>query len=410
MDNTYDVIISGGGLVGLSMAVALAQAHMQVCVIEQGDMPAQLEPQFDGRTCAVSLGSKRILDSIGAWQPMAAHAEPITDIRISEGHSPFFLHYSHEEIRDEMNGEPFGYIVENRYIRHALHSVAATLPGLAIRDRCAIAAYMPHESHVEVTIRSIKSGEMQTLRARLLIGAEGKNSPLREMAGIRSTGWSYHETAIVCTIAHEKPHGGLAQERFLPAGPFAVLPMTHSRSSLVWVEPDDRVSMYMELPKEEMEQEISERVGGYLGKIELAGKCFSYPLALVHANRYISQRLALIGDSAHGMHPIAGQGVNLGFRDVAVLCELLEEKFALGLDIGAEEVLEHYQRWRRLDNVSMLGVTDGLNRLFALRQGPMRLARGLGMMGVQMLPPLKRFLMRHAMGLAGDLPKMAAKN
>ena len=284
-----------------------------------------------------------------------------------------------------------------------------------------------------------------------MIGADGKQSQVRALAGIKATEWKYKQTAIVCTIRHELPHHGLAQERFLPAGPFAVLPMTpifpsplvgeggaqrrergylkdnskipplpnplpqgerenFYRSSLVWVEPDDRIKLYLELPEKEFAQEIHERVGDYLGTIETAGQRFSYPLSLMHANTYISDRLALIGDAAHAIHPIAGQGVNLGFRDVGVLAELITARFRLGLDIGSDEVLAHYQRWRRFDNVAMLAVTDGLNRLFSNNLLPIRVARDLGLWTVAKLPPLKRFFMRDAMGLTGDLPEMMKEN
>ncbi len=230
------------------------------------------------------------------------------------------------------------------------------------------------------------------------------------MAGIGAGEWPYNQTAIVCTIKHEKSHDGLAQERFLPAGPFAVLPMTDNRSSLVWVEPKDRVQIYLDLPEEEFVQEITERVGDYLGKISVEGKRFSYPLSVMHAKTYVGKRLALIGDAAHAIHPIAGQGVNLGFRDVAVLTELLAERHHAGLDIGDDATLAHYQQWRRFDNTTMLFVTDGLTRLFSNNIIPIKLARNFGMWAVGKMPPVKRFFMRHAMGYEGDMPRLARKN
>ncbi len=400
MDNRIDIIITGGGLVGMSMAVALARTGLRVTVLERTSLPAQLEPSFDGRVSAIALGSARLLSAIGVWDAMLPHAEPIQDIRVSDGDSPFFVHYDHRDI----GNEPFGYIVENRYTRHVLHEAARALPTLHLVEQAHISGFRADEKQAVVTL-----ADGREFVAALVLAADGKYSALREFAGIGLTQHDYKQTAIVCTIAHEQPHHGLAQERFLPAGPFAVLPMTGQRSSLVWVEPNDRVSLYMELPKEECEQEITERVGTYLGAITIAGERFVYPLSFAHANRYVSTRLGLIGDAAHAIHPIAGQGVNLGFRDVAVLAELIRKQSDAGGDLGSEELLAHYQRWRRFDNVSMLGVTDGLNHLFCSSLLPVKVARGLGLWGVNRLPGLKKFLMKHAMGLVGDLPESFKK-
>ncbi len=396
-----DVIVVGGGMVGMSLAIALARAGVKVAVVERDRASSQLEPAFDGRVSAIAFGSKALLEGIGAWQAMAPHAQPIHDIRVSDGEQPFFLHYDHTEIGDQ----PFGYIVENRHIRHALHQAAAELPSLQLHEGCAIAEI--RRDAAQVHIRLDNGSE---LTASVLIGADGKKSAIRRELAIGTMEWDYGQTAIVCTIAHEKPHHGLAQERFLPAGPFAVLPMQHNRSSLVWVEPEDRVQLYLDLPEAELLQEIRERVGGYLGELSLSGPRFAYPLSLMHSKTYIAHRAALIGDAAHAIHPIAGQGVNLGFRDVAVLSELLIKRHRLGLDLGDPDTLAHYQRWRRFDNLTMVAVTDGLNRLFGLNLIPVRLARGLGLWGVSKLPPLKKLFMRHAMGLVGDLPDIVKEN
>jgi 2-octaprenyl-6-methoxyphenol hydroxylase len=392
-----DAAIIGGGMVGMSLALALAQSGMQVALIEKAPLPAQLDPSFDGRVSAIASGSQRILGSIGAWQGMESYAQPILDIRVSDSDRPFFLHYDHQEI----GSDPFGYIVENRHIRYALQQAALALPNLVIMDDTTLESFERDDAGVMLHFK-----QRPSLRCALIIGADGKNSTLRQWAGIGVTESRYGQTAIVCTIAHSQPHHGLAQERFLPAGPFAVLPMTQQRSSLVWVEPDERVGLYLELPNDEFIQEIRERVGAYLGDLRLEGNRFGYPLSVLHAKTYIGHRLALIGDAAHAIHPIAGQGVNLGFRDVGVLAQLLSERFQLGLDIGAADILAHYQRWRRFDNVAMLATTDGLNRLFSNAIPPLRLARGLGLWGVGKIPPLKRFFMRHAMGMVGDLPQV----
>lgn len=391
----YDVIIAGGGMVGLTQTIALAREGLRVAVLERTPLPAQLEPAFDGRVSAVALASQRLLSAVGAWEGMEPHAQPILDIRVSDGDSPFFLHYDHHEV----GSEPFGWIVENRHIRHALIEAARALPTLEV--------IIDEVRHIEAQGSTVTVNG--ALAASLLIGADGKQSRVRELAGISCLEASYKQSAIVCTIAHAQPHGGLAQERFLPAGPFAVLPMTGNRSSLVWTEKTENIPLFLRLPEEEFVQEIRERVGDYLGEIRTEGPRFSYPLSLAHAQSYTAPRLALIGDAAHGIHPIAGQGVNLGWRDVAALAELITERAKLGLDIGAEDVLAAYARRRRFDNCSMLAVTDGLNRLFSNNLWPLKLARGLGLWGVSHLPPLKRFFMRDAMGLAGDVPKLMRK-
>lgn len=421
-NQSFEVIIVGGGMVGMTLAVALARENMHVAVVEKTAMPEQLESSFDGRVSAIAHGSRCLLDNIGVWQHIAEHegttvAEPILDIRVSDGNTPFFLHYDHHEV----GAEPFGYIVENRHIRYGLHKAAGAYPNLTIIERAAITAM--ERDDLGATLHT--SGGV--LRCRLLIGADGKHSFIRKEAGIGTTEWKYKQTAIVCTIGHELSHHGLAQERFLPAGPFAVLPLTPSplvgeggarsvtgegaqhRSSLVWVEPDDRVKLYLDLPEDEFTQEITERVGDYLGSIHVIGQRFSYPLSLMHAKSYIGHRVALIGDAAHAIHPIAGQGVNLGFRDVAVLAELIADAHKNGADIGGEALLAHYQRWRRFDNITMIAVTDGLNRLFDIDLLPVKLARGLGMWAVGKLPPLKRFFMQDAMGITGDVPVLLKK-
>jgi len=396
----YDVAIAGGGMVGMTLAVALAREGMHVALIEKSPLPAQLEKSFDGRVSAIALGSKNILDNLGVWKSLQKEAQPISDIRVSEGNTPFFLHYCHREI----GTEPFGYIVENRYIRHALQTVASTSPNITLLDKTSITGFIDEGEQIKL------STQHSSLSTRLLIGADGKQSLVRKLANIDAVEWPYAQTAIVCTIYHQHPHDGLAQERFLPAGPFAVLPMTGNRSSLVWVEPNDRAKAYLDLPEEDFVQEIRERVGNYLGEISVEGERFSYPLSLMHAKTYIGKRLALIGDAAHAIHPIAGQGVNLGFRDVAVLSELLAERFHLGMDFADDTTLAHYQQWRRFDNTTMLFVTDGLNRLFSNNIIPIEMARDFGVWAVGKMPPVKRFFMRHAMGTVGDVPKLARKN
>jgi 2-octaprenyl-6-methoxyphenol hydroxylase len=394
----FDVIIVGGGMVGMAAAIAFATAGIRSAVIEHVPHPKQLESRFDGRTAAISLGTKRLLDTIGAWQHMEPHAQPINDIRVIDENSPGFLHYDHREV----GNEPFGWILENRIIREALFT-----RGDALQQY--ITLYAPNTATaIEITSGYAKAtlNDNTQLHAPLLVAADGKFSTTRERLGIKTLTVPYHQTALVCTIAHSKPHHGLALERFLPIGPFAVLPMQNDCSSLVWSESTDRAKAMLELNDAEFVEEIQKRVGNYLGEISLAGPRFSYPLTLVHAEQYSTHRAALVGDAAHGIHPIAGQGVNLGFRDVAVLAEVITEAHRLGLDIGFETTLSAYNRWRALDAFAMVSVTDGLTRLFSNNIAPLKAARRLGLGTVGKLPPLKRFFMRHAMGLEGDLPRL----
>lgn len=393
----YDLIISGGGMIGATLALAAANAGATAAVIEPQTPATQDEGRFDGRVSAIALTSKRMLAHLGVWQHVQDEAEPILDIRVSDGNSPFFLHYDHLEVGEE----PFGWIVENRALRRALNLCIDECATIHTRSPAMLRGFSAHAAGVEVQLDN-----SETLHGRLLIGADGKNSAVRRLSGIESVEAAYHHSAIVCTIAHEKPHRGLAQERFLPQGPFAVLPMTRNRSSLVWTEANEHIAMYLGLPDAELVQEITERVGGYLGAISLAGPRFAYPLSFHHAKSYTAPRIALIGDAAHVIHPIAGQGVNLGFRDVAVLAELIGRRIELGLDIADSETLAAYERWRRFDNAAMLAVTDGLTRIFSNQAVPLAIARRAGLWGVSKMPPLKRFFMRHAMGLTGDIPAL----
>lgn len=394
----FDTIIAGGGMVGMAAAIAFATAGIRCAVVERVPHPNQLESRFDGRTSAIALGTQRLLKRIGAWPYMAPHAEPINDIRVIDGDSPLFLHYDHREVGDE----PFGWIVENRHIREALFARGDALAEhIALFSPNSVAAVDIRPGHAAVTL-----DDGRILQAPLLVVADGKFSATRDMLGIRTMTVPYNQTALVCTIAHSEPHRGLALERFLPIGPFAVLPMQHDRSSLVWTESAGRAQAMLQLPDDEFVEEIKRRVGSYLGDISLAGPRFSYPLTLVHAESYTATRTALIGDAAHAIHPIAGQGVNLGFRDVAALAEVVADAQRLGLDIGFGTVLAGYARWRAFDATVMVAVTDSLTRLFSNDIAPLKAARRLGLGAVSKIPPLKRVFMRHAMGLEGDLPRL----
>lgn len=393
-----EVLIIGGGMVGLILGCALAGAGIEVVVVDRADPATQVDAGFDGRSSAIAHGSKMALDGIGVWQGMAPDAEPIREIRVSDGGSLLFLHYDHRDLGDD----PLGFMVENRHTRQAVFAAARSF------DRLHLVA--PAELRQLTRTLAMAEAELddgRRIRARLAIAADGHQSAVRREAGIPVTAWTYDQTGIVCTVAHERPHRGIAQERFLAAGPFAILPLTGNRSSLVWVERADLAPEIMALDDAQFHAEMAQRFGNFLGDLELTGPRWSYPLALSHAARYTDTRLALVGDAAHAMHPIAGQGLNLGLRDVAALSEVLVDARRLGLDIGGADVLASYARWRRVDTTVLLAVTDVLNRLFSNDIGPLRLARDLGLAAVNQLPPLKRLLMRHAMGTVGDLPRLA---
>lgn len=393
----FDVIIVGGGLIGSALAVALGGAGLRVALVDRLDPATMVDVPFDGRASAISHASYRALEAIGAWKHLAAGAQPILDIRISEGDSLLFLHYDHRELGDG----PLGFMLENRHLRRGLFA--------AISETANIELFAPTElSGLDrlgnAAVARLADGGI--LRGRLVAAADGRASPLREAAGIRVRGWSYAQSGIVCTTVHERPHRGVAHERFLPAGPFAILPLTGNRSSLVWTEPSAVADRLIELDDAAFDDEMRDRFGDFLGHVASVGPRWSYPLALHNADTYRARRLALVGDAAHGMHPIAGQGLNLGFRDVAALAEAVVDAARLGLDIGGSDVLSRYETWRRFDSMTLLAVTDGLNRLFSYDVGAVKMARDAGLAAVNRLPPLKRFFVRHAQGTVGKLPRM----
>lgn len=399
MGNTIksDAIIIGGGMVGLSLALALSKAGLSVSVVERDNLDDQLSPEFDGRVSAISLGSERVLNSIGAWQHMLPEAQPIHDIRVVDGYSTAYAHYNYKAV----GNVPVGHMVENRHIRTGIIRQARSSNRIRLFTSDAVKNLHRDDASSQAMLES-----GTTLEASLTIAADGKRSLTRDAVGIKVRKAGYNQTAIVCTIEHSLPHEGLALERFLPAGPFAALPMRGNRAAIVWSVADADAAGIIALPPEQFDALIYARLGDYLGTIKTIGKKFSYPLYLALAETYISKRFALAGDAAHGIHPIAGQGVNVGFRDVAVLAQLIEDAAKLGLDIGSDSLLQHYQQWRRFDIVSMGAITDGITRLFSNDMPLLRSGRRLGLNVVEKITPLKRLFMRHAMGLMGDLPRL----
>ncbi len=392
-----DVLIVGGGLIGATAACALAQGGLGVVVVERHDPARALSPGFDGRASSIALGSKRLLAAIGIWDGLAEDATPIEDIRVVDGESPLFLHYDHREAGDQ----PFGYMVENRVIREAQAARLAALDGVRLLAPAGVAAVERSPAGVEAVLE-----DGRTIGARLLIAADGRDSTTRDNAGIRITQWAYRQTGIVCTVEHSLPHRRIAHEHFFPAGPFAILPLKGKRSAVVWTERPDMAKALMAMDEDAFMEELGRRFGDHLGALRLVSPRWSHPLSLQFAETTIGRRLALLGDAAHAMHPIAGQGLNMGLRDVAALAEVLVDAKRLGLELGDPGVLARYQRWRRFDNTLMLAATDGLNRLFSNRSRTLGLARDLGLAAVNRIKPLKKFFMLDAMGLAGDLPRL----
>ena len=402
-----DALVIGGGMVGTAVAIALGGAGLEVVLVDAEPPAARVEAGYDGRSSAIAYASRQALAMLGIWPGMAGEAEPILDIRVSDARPgrpapSLFLHYDH---RASGIDAPFGHIVENRVIRRALSQRLAAQPQVAIAAPGRLASLERRPGHARVLLE-----DGREVRARLVVAADGARSKLRQDAGIPAAVVAYGQTAIACTVAHELPHGGVAHEHFLPSGPFAMLPMTdyegQHRSSIVWTERRELVATLLGLDDADFSAEIVRRFGSSLGGIRVLGGRWSYPLRLVHAARYADHRLVLVGDAAHAIHPIAGQGLNLGLRDVAALAEVVADAFRLGLDIGAADVLADYQRWRRFDIMLLIAVTDSLNRLFSNDIGALRLVRDLGLAAVDRMAPLKRLFMRHAMGAAGPRPRL----
>ncbi len=397
-----EVVVVGGGLAGMTLACALAGAGVDTVVVDRLRIDSMLDPGFDGRTTSLALGSVRILEAIGVWAGMAEEAQPILDIRVADGRpgeaaSPFFLHYDHREVGEA----PFGYIVENRIMRRALLDRAAELEHLRLHVPEDVARIDRDFAGATVELAGGKC-----IAASLVVAADGRESTVRRTAGIEVARIAYPQTAIVCTVRHARPHCGVAVELFLPSGPFAMLPLTGRRTNVVWTERTPSAETILDLDEPAFLELLRQRFGDWLGEIELVGPRFSYPLVLMHAARYVDVRLALVGDAAHVIHPIAGQGLNLGLRDVAALAESVVDARRLGLEAGDGSALARYERWRRVDNLVLAAVTDGLNRLFSNDFGPLRIVRDLGLAAVGRMPPLKRFFMRHAMGVVGELPRL----
>ena len=395
-----DLVIGGAGFAGLALAIALREGLGETFHVAVADPNLAVAPSKDPRASAIAAAARRLFEAIGVWERVADKAQPmldmvITDSKLDDAVRPTFLTFAGEV----EEGEPFAHMVENRHLIDALVAKANEL-GINLRAQ-SVAGFESAANKIDV---ELSGGE--TVSARLLVGADGAKSKIREQAGIATHGWNYDQSAIVTTVAHEREHRGRAEEHFLPAGPFAILPLTGNRSSIVWTEAAGEAVRIVALPDAEFHDELEKRFGLHLGDIEVVGPRRAFPLGLFTARSFIGERLALIGDAAHVIHPIAGQGLNMGLRDVAALAEAIADAARLGLDIGSLEVLERYQRWRRFDTMTMGVATDGLNRLFSNSSDVLRLVRDLGLGVVERLPALKHIFIREAAGFTGEVPKL----
>lgn len=399
-NTSFDVAVAGGGYVGLSLALAVKQADPSISVLVVDPKPMDILDK-DPRASAIAAAACRMLDQLGVWEGIKDRAQPInemivTDSRLRDVVRPVFLTFD-GEVTD---GEPFAHMVPNGAMLPALYQKAKDL-GVEFAAPDIAERFVTTADDVTLTLQS-----GQEVKAKLLVAADGVRSRLRDLAGIRTNRWDYGQSGIVTTVKHERPHNGRAEEHFLPAGPFAILPLMGNRSSLVWTERTSDADRLVASDDFTFELELERRFGHHLGKLEIDGPRKAFPLGLTLARDFVKPRFALAGDAAHGIHPIAGQGLNMGFKDVAALAQVLVEARRLGQDLGAYDVLERYQRWRRFDTFQMGVVTDVLNRLFSNDNDMLRAARDFGLGIVDRLPKLKGSFIKEASGFAGPAPKL----
>ncbi len=402
MTDRNDAVIVGGGLVGPLIALALSSEGLRTVVLDAQKVAKHKAADFDGRAYALTLTTIRMLKVLGLWEPLAEHAQPILDIKVSDGRagqgaSPLFLHFDHREIEEG----PFGHLIEDRHLRRVLldritdDPLIHHIPGVQVTGL----------SDATVTTNARKVAD-RSVNGRVIIGCDGRRSKVAEWSGIGRTGWAYDQTSLVCAVEHELPHNGVAHQFFTPSGPLAILPLTGNRSSIVWTETTAVAEEIQTRTDAGYLDALRPVFGDFLGDITLTGKRFTYPLGLSLADAFVADRVALAGDAAHGIHPLAGQGFNLGVRDAAALAQVLVEANRRGEDIGTLDVLERFQRWRRFDTAALAVATDGINRLFSNDNPILRTVRDAGLGLVNSLPQLRRGLMREAAGLSGDMPRL----
>ena len=401
MEHT-DIIIVGGGLNGPVLALAAARSGLRVTIVDAITPDAHRDRDFDGRAYAIAHGSMRLLRGVGVWDAVKPDAQPMLDIKVTdgragEGASPWMMHFDHAEIEEG----PMGWLIEDRHLR------AALLDAVEAEDR------ITQITGRTVTAQDVTGGGVTvtlddgtTLSARLLVGCDGRGSSVAKRAGITRTGWAYDQIAVVCAVEHALPHNGVAHQFFMPGGPLAILPLTGNRSSIVWSEQADRARAMIAMDDAAFLEALKPAFGSFLGDLTLVGKRFSYPLGLTLADSLIAPRVALVGDAAHGIHPIAGQGLNAGLRDVAALAQVLEDARMRGEDIGSAVTLDRYQVWRRWEATRLAIATDAFNRLFSNDNPLLRGLRDLGMGAINAMPGLRRRFIREAAGLNGELPRL----
>lgn len=392
--NHFDVVIVGGGLAGLSMSCLLAETApgLKISCIDRDDPQRAVDGDF--RTTAISFGSSKILERANLWEAIEPLGCPIRDIRILDSETPVLLRF----ISEEVGGESFGWILKNSDLRKIMYRKIKDAPQIIHRTATGVTGFENEGERIRVTLE-----DGQEITANLVIGADGRGSCVRDYLDIPTRRWNYDQSAVICNIAHENPHENRAIENFWPQGPFAILPMNDDAkgrhlSSLVFTEHGPEKNSLMKRSEKDFLQAVAEKFPAFYGEIELASPRQRYPLSLIHASRYIGPRMALVADAAHGIHPIAGQGLNLGFRDIGELAGLIAQAAERGGDISAPDLLETYQRRRRPDNVAMAAVTDALVRLFSNNLSPVRFLRRAGLRAVAKMPPAKRFFMKNAMG------------
>ena len=397
----YDVIIAGGGLNGLTLALALDSAGITTAVIDAFAPQESLNPKFDGRSYALSAASQKMLDALGLWEDLVRHAEPMLEIKVSDGAagetpSPFVMQFGDEDFSQG----PMGFMVEDRHLRARL-AEAVKASNVTLRTGQTITNQTIHSTHVTVTIDGHRP-----ITAAVLVGADGRNSRTAKTAGLTRTGWNYNQSSLVCAISHEKPHHGIAHQYFMPSGPLAILPLTQNRSGIVWTEQRHVAQNIHSLSDGDYLDILRPRFGDFLGEISLAGSRYIYPLSLSTTHRMIAPRVALVGDAAHAVHPIAGQGLNSGFKDVAALAEVLCDTKRRGQDLGIHTTLAEYQKWRGFDNALLCTATNSFNRIFSNNNPLLRGIRDLGMGLINAAPKLRKNFVATAAGAAGDPPRL----
>ena len=404
MEKTYDIIIGGGSIIGSMMALALADQGLKIALIDANPISLKPELDFDGRAYALSLSTFKMLSSLKIWDNLRQSAQPILDIKVSDGiaghgASPLHMHFDHRE----MESGPIGYMVEDRFLRRALIEKLLSNKTISTFFENKIVSQTLKPGYIKLELEN-----RSTLLGKLLIGSDGRKSMIAEQSGINRNFHNYQQTSLVCAVSHERDHLGEAHQFFMPAGPLAILPLINGRSSIVWTEKSELADQIKMLSDGDFLKELQIRFGNFRGQICLQGRRYFFPLSLSIAKAIVSKRVALIGDAAHALHPVAGQGLNLGMRDVASLAEVIILAFRRGEDFGAPDVLSRYSNWREFDRLTLYGVTHTVNKLFSNHSLALRALRGIGMAFINNLPTLRRSLMREASGLGDDLPSLMA--